>query len=351
MSIWIVYAGVGSGHKVCAAAVKEYFPQARMLDCLDYCPAWVRAAVVYGYNNIVRYVPWIWALVFYFAEWTAPLLRGLLRPLYRKVFRSFIQTLHIDKPTTVISTHFFTTELCAFSKKTYPFTLMSVVTDFGVHRFWLEPLSDYYICASRYTKELLIRGGVPRQKIIADGLPLRKGFSQALDRSSLAKKYNVTDASSCVLISASNIDTRFIQKIIEGLYRQASLLVITGNNKALKAGIQKMRDPRVQAIESTPYMWELMSIADCIVTKAGGMTSFECWAMRKSPVFIQAHPGQEYTNAAILTHVVGFGKWAHSASSAIAAVMEYLRGDTRAKPEIEYPRPERTMEQLSAHVR
>ena len=77
---------------------------------------------------------------------------------------------------------------------------------------------------------------------------------------------------------------------------------------------------RIRYMERNQRVWELIDVADCVVTKAGGMVSFECFYKKTIPVFVQAHPGQERANANILTSSLHFGFWAHSLDETIKII-------------------------------
>lgn len=353
MKIWIVYADVGSGHKVCASALKEYFEEAEIVDCLDYCPLWGTTLVSRGYALIVRYLPWLWALLYYAAQGSTPVSRYTASLSYRLAFRRFLQRARREKPSAIISTHFIATQLASRLKREVPLKLITVITDFGAHPFWIAAGVDRYVCASSLTARLLRDQGVIPGKIIADGVPVRKGFLHPLGRYVLHKKYECTPEQLKVLVLSSNIALGFLQTIIEACRARSKLFVITGGNKSLEDAIARLQDTAIYRTAVHTEIWELIEIADVVVTKAGGMISVELFTKGKEAVFVQAHPGQERINAAIITRELRYGTWARSLREALDAIAYYYShkafGAHSGEP-TERPDPARTIEKMREYL-
>jgi len=353
MKVWIVYADVGSGHKVCAFALKEYFEEAEIVDCLQYCPSWGMALFSRGYALIVRFLPLLWAALYYVTQGTVPASRYCVSLSYRFMFRRFLQRARREKPAVIISTHFIATQLTSLLKREVPLKLITVITDFGVHPFWVAAGVDRYVCASNLTARLLMDRGVVPEKIIADGVPVRKGFLRALDRRALHKKYDCMPEQFKMLVLSSNIEPGFLQTIIEACRARTKLFVITGGNKRLESAIDRLQDPAIYRTAVHTEIWELIEIADVVLTKAGGMISIELFTKGKEVVFVQAHLGQEGVNATIVTQELHDGTWARSLREVLDAITYYYSHKVFGAPSgkaTERPNPARTIEKIREYL-
>lgn len=345
MKVWIVYASAGSGHKVCAYATQEYIPGSEVYDLIDFCHPVLRRIVSRGYAVIVKYVPSLWALIYYVSHWTAawPLFR--LPGMQQGMFRSFVEKVRAEKPQVIICTHFFVAPLVAALKKEFPFTLINIVTDFDVHRYWISAGVDEYLCASRVTKGSLTRQGVPSEKIY-EGIPIRRGFLQQFDTVAIRKKYAVQPGQFFVLMFASNMEAHFIKQIIRCIPPQIYVYVITGGNVLVERALKSVQTQNLHLCSFSDAIWELFAAADCIITKAGGMVSSECYYMHRIPLFVQAYPGQEYLNAHILTKILKQGIWARSARQVGQALQRLCRKELMFLQPEDVPDPAEAVQQL-----
>jgi processive 1,2-diacylglycerol beta-glucosyltransferase len=85
-------------------------------------------------------------------------------------------------------------------------------------------------------------------------------------------------------------------------HTQATVVVLTGNNKRLKAALaaHPEANDRLKIVPFTDRVNELAEVAALIVTKAGGLITSECMAKGVAMVLSKSVPGQEAANAALL---------------------------------------------------
>ena len=195
MKIIIAYASAGTGHRRAAEAVYNYFKEnclgadLKIIDALKKTNFVFRNLYSYGYLFLVNHALWLWHLAFWLTSIKA------LRPFthvsnsffYRLNAKGFFDFLIQEKPDVIISTHFLPSEIATHLKKVNKLNsrLVSVITDFGIHPFWVLEGIDTYIVASPFTKEQLIIKGV-RGEIIKDlGIPIDLKFSKQYDKPNL----------------------------------------------------------------------------------------------------------------------------------------------------------------------
>ena len=83
-----------------------------------------------------------------------------------------------EQPDAIICTHFMPTEVVDNQKSTHRYNglLITVITDFMPHYFWLSPHVDYFIAGLPDTAAELQRRGIPQEKIIENGIPIDPSF-------------------------------------------------------------------------------------------------------------------------------------------------------------------------------
>ena len=316
MKIIIAYASAGTGHRRAAEAVYNYFKEnclgadLKIIDALKKTNFVFRNLYSYGYLFLVNHALWLWHLAFWLTSIKA------LRPFthvsnsffYRLNAKGFFDFLIQEKPDVIISTHFLPSEIATHLKKVNKLNsrLVSVITDFGIHPFWVLEGIDTYIVASPFTKEQLIIKGV-RGEIIKDlGIPIDLKFSKQYDKNVLCRELGIEPDKFTVLISTGSSGIGAVEEIVESLYGQVQVLVVCAHNKILYARLTKKNYERVKVFGFIENMQELMAVSDMIITKPGGLTISESLAMGLLPIFITAIPGQETENAKVLAeHSIG----------------------------------------------
>lgn len=314
MKVLITYASAGAGHRRAAEAVYDYLKSNRKdleLELVDILPQAVwffRFCYNFGYPFLVHYATWLWDFFFWLTEFS------LTRRLSRKTSflvnyfscRKFVRYLKKENFDFVISTHFLNSELAANLKLKNKIRskLITIITDFGVHPFWVCEGTFLYIAASGLTKNRLLRMGVEEQRIKEFGIPIASGFLKIRDRAQLAEKLGIEAGKFTVLVMTGSFGVGPLEEIAGSLCADAQVLVVCGRNKKLFKRLEKKNLSNVLAFGFINNTEELMAVSDAIVTKPGGLSIAELLNMELFPVFIAAIPGQERENVRILA---GYG--------------------------------------------
>ncbi|MCM8801500.1 MAG: hypothetical protein NC912_05820 [Candidatus Omnitrophica bacterium] len=296
MKIIIAYASCGMGHRIAAEALYDYIrenfkdKEVKIVDILNCTTPLFSYLYRQGYSFLVQYLRFIWALLYYLTL-KNPYLRIFLNFLCYLNSRSFINYLLSERPDIVLNTHFFPLEIASRIKNKLGFRLITVITDFGVHPFWVNYNCDDYIVGSEYTLKQLNREGIPREKIKIFGIPLRKDFLVRYER----KKEGFS-----VLILTGSFGFSLIEKIVEMLSFKINLYVVCGNNQRLHLRLKKKKYNKVRLFGFTNEIAKIMSEVDLVITKPGGLGIVEALAMDLPMLFIDGIPGQETLNAKVL---------------------------------------------------
>ncbi|MFA5350038.1 MAG: glycosyltransferase [Candidatus Omnitrophota bacterium] len=314
MRVLITYASAGAGHRRAAEAIYDYLKDSRkdlrleLVDILSFASCSFRFSYNSGYPFLVHYAIWLWGLFFWMTKarpsrWLSR--KGALIINYLGC-RKFIAYLVKEKFDYIISTHFLNSELAANLKleNKIQAKLVTVITDFGVHPFWVSAGTDLYVVASESTRDILLGMGISGEKAQAYGIPISSSFVKTQDRGQLAVKLGIDGNKFTVLVMTGSFGSGPLEEIAEGLCGQAQVLVVCAKNKKLFSRLQKRKLENVKVFGFVDNAEELMAVSDVIITKPGGSSIAEFLSMGLSPIFISAIPGQEQENIRILA---GYG--------------------------------------------
>ena len=314
MKVLITYASAGAGHRRAAEAIYDFLKNNRkdlaveLVDILPLTSNFFRFFYNRGYPFLVHSATWLWGFFFWMTE------SRLTRCLSRKSSlvvnylgcRKFAAYLIKEKFDYIISTHFLNSELAAGLKleNKIQFKLITVITDFGVHPFWISAGTDLYIAASGATRDQLLSMGIPAERIQASGIPFNLSFLKVQNRGQLAEKFGISANKFTVLVMTGSFGSGPLEEIAESLCVQAQVLVVCARNKELFDRLQKRKLENVKVFGFVDNAEELMAVSDIIITKPGGSSIAEFLSMGLFPIFISAIPGQEQENIKILA---GYG--------------------------------------------
>lgn len=311
MKVLITYAATGAGHFKAAEAVYDYFRQhckhidVELIGALTKTNAAFRFTCNWGYLLLVKYAPLVWYWLFWLTYNKA------LRKVTRTIFsaanylnaKNFSRLLIEEKFDFIISTHFLGSEISARLKRQEKINskLITIITDFGVHPFWICEGTDIYVAASGLTKEQLLSYGIDQGRIKVFGIPINSKFLQQYNRDSLREKFGLERNKFTVLIATGSFGIGPIEEIVDLLHQDAQILVVCASNRQLYKRLRKKNYPFVSLFGFIDNIQELMSASDIIITKPGGLTISESLSLELLPIFITAIPGQETENIRILS--------------------------------------------------
>mgnify|MGYP001587657375 FL=1 len=306
MKIIVSYASAGAGHFKAAQAIFNYLrercPDAelKLVDVLDESSSFFAFLYRWGYSFLVRRAVFMWAIAFFLTDFKP--LRSFSRKIAIFINRintaDFAKFLIQENPDIIISTHFLPSEIAAYLKRNKKINseLITQVTDFGLHPFWISEGTDIYIVSSGRGREELIRSGVRTDIIKEFGIPIDSKFRKDFDKNELYKKFNLDSGNFTVLIMTGSFGTGPIEGIVDKLCNDVQVLIVCANNKKLYSRLLKKNLPNVRVFGFVDNAQELMAVSDIIITKPGGLSIAESLAMDLFPVFISPIPGQETEN-------------------------------------------------------
>lgn len=310
MKIIITYASVGSGHFKAGQSIYNYFRQKnqdwqiQLIDILETTNFLFKTIYVRGYVFLISHALWLWSFAFCLTSVRAlrPIIKGIIFLIYRLNTKKFNKFLIQSSPDYVISTHFLPSEISGYLKRNQKIKskLLTVITDFGVHPFWICEGTDFYVAASDYTKEQLLIEGLPNESIKVLGIPVEQKFLEQYDRNTLLKNFGLTSDKFTILIVTGSFGIGPIEEIVDLLHKDVQILAVCARNKRLYRRLKNKDYPQVKVFGFVDNIHEFMAASDIIVTKPGGLTISEALSRESMPLFISTIAGQEAENARVL---------------------------------------------------
>ncbi len=334
--ILILYASAGHGHEKAAKAVAEACrarggAQVECVDVLKHTSFGFGARYRALYLFLIQKMAWLWGFFYYLAD-IRPLyiLIGPLRRVNNHFFASGVEKLVVEsKADVVISAHFMGCEVTAHLKKKgrTQAKLVTIVTDYLPHTFWIEKETDRYCVGSEDTKRDLEKRDVPSEKILVTGIPIEAKFSSAPPRDAVRKSMELNPALFTVLLTSGGAGVVLLESLVGLLAIQEppmQLLVVCGTNAKMLERLQKKHRERVNLrfFGFVDNIQELMSAADLVVGKGGGLTITESLAMARPMVLTGAVPGQETRNVVVMVKK-GAASRADSLKQVLAMIAKY----------------------------
>jgi processive 1,2-diacylglycerol beta-glucosyltransferase len=315
MKIHIYHATAGHGHKKIAEVIGETFKkrgfdaaQVEVIDILEKTPGFFKAAYPASYFYSVKYAPKTWGW-FYESLDKAGFYRALypFRSLNNQIMGSRALAEAIEaKPDVIITSHFFSAELFATAKRKKKLNslLITVVTDFFPHTFWVNEGTDFYWVMSEEGKGDLLQRGIPESKIIVGGIPVADAFKPSGKRTELLNRWNFEKERFTLLFTSGSFGLGPQEEILKQLTPFKDLiqcLVVCGNNKILQDRLSAQSWPfPIQIHGFVDFMPDLMEASDLMLAKPGGSTTTESLAKGLPMVILDPIPGQESRNAKLL---------------------------------------------------
>jgi processive 1,2-diacylglycerol beta-glucosyltransferase len=308
MKILVIHATAGAGHKRAAEAI-FYGLKARgghdvhLLDALDYTNPFFKNMYSGVYVFLVTRLPMVWGFFFALLDipWMQPLVHWFRRLYNGFNARALEEFLIKEQFDDVIATQFLSVEVCAYLKRVGKIKsrVICVVTDFDVHRIWVNEGVDVYTAACEYTKNKLIVLGVKPQTIFTTGIPTDAKFALEPDTIALKKKLGIQDGMT-ILIATGSFGMGPVEKLVV-LLKSYQLLIVCGHNKDLYERLKPLASGNTHILGLVDNMDELMSVADVMVTKPGGLSISEALVKKLPMIFFSAIPGQETNNIKVLS--------------------------------------------------
>lgn len=145
-------------------------------------------------------------------------------------------------------------------------------------------------------------------KYLHIGMPISQRFLNEFDRKEILREFNLKEKLKTIIFFAGGkmgLARKNIfeyMEILAKLQNNVQIIAISGKNPKIYKKFKTISKGKenVKVLEFTNKVPELMSIADLVITKPGGITSSESLASKLPILAINPIPGQEEENAEFL---------------------------------------------------
>ena len=319
-NILILYTNYGTGHYMAAKALEEYVKtnyknyNVQLLDPLSYSRPIINKLFA-KVGNIVSTK---------FRKFRGKLYKKEMYQNYLKnsLFFTFCTKLFWTKklhkkitdfnPNIIISTQVGPTGLIAAHKNLFDIKLISVFTDYGLHRMYTvaHELIDIFCVPNKDIEKQMINIGITKEKIKVTGIPVRLKFLiPNHNKDNIIKKYNLPKEKPILLficgggLGYSNAFTYF-EKMLQTNY-DFSYIFISGRNNNLAKKATKIASKYNKLGKVLGYVEnidEFIKSSTLVLGKPGGIVTSETLNSEVPLCAIEPIPGQETNNALFISN-------------------------------------------------
>jgi processive 1,2-diacylglycerol beta-glucosyltransferase len=306
--ILILTASFGDGHNAAARSVcdairlTESDVDVRVIDLFEVAYGPLNTVMKAGYRFVVKHAPKVWARMFRMFDDPVTFRRQVKSAC--ALHRAMRKLIKKEAPDAIVSTYPVYSHVLA---NLFPnvaarrFKLFTVVTDsISVCSAWYLAYSDAFIVPNDQTGAVLLKHGVPRERVCEMGFPVSPKFTQPPPFDPPIGKTPPR------VLYVINTGKALVDDTLERLLQSnktCHLTITTGRDVALQRKLTerlKHFGPRVQVMGWTDQMPQMLMSHHLVVAKAGGAIVQEAIAANCPMIINQVIPGQEEGNAFLI---------------------------------------------------
>jgi processive 1,2-diacylglycerol beta-glucosyltransferase len=339
-NILVVTASMGSGHNkaanAVAEAIKRKYPvnKINVIDFMSTETAYFNSLVKDIYLKMLDHTPSVYEFFYKFTSDSTKgsTIQSVFAHAMKKDMREIIKKYEADM---VICTHPFPCAAASYLKQTGEINipLITVMTDFCVHQFWLYKNIDIYFTANDLLKKEMVNQGLLEERIFVTGIPVGYNFRVDYNRDDLLAKFKLEKDKPVALIMGGGLGLGGVKNALcqlERLKKDIQILVITGANVALWSEMNEYAQHSKHKIFVWGYshnIQEFMSVATFLISKPGALTISEALTRELPMILHDPIPGPEVDNAKFVSDN-GAAIWVKHQDTLDAVVREVLSDAT-----------------------
>ena len=280
------------GHVKCAEAIAEEIYASRpdasvtTVDVMDYLFPHLSKAIYKGFSLLVTKLPGMYNHLNRAAGKHAGV------PMKNTIAAKLDRLIAETQPDLIISNLPVCSKYISAYKELRVCTvpLFTYITDITVHDEWIADKTDLYFVGDESTGNVLISKGVSAEKIVVSGIPVKRVFKSAFKDGTLKDQEKAdtgTHTKKRLLIMGGGLGlvpggSRLLKRLNEETCFEVTL--ITGKNRSLEKRARRKYE-NINVVGFTDKIADYMAAADLVLTKPGGITTFEAIASR-TPMYI-----------------------------------------------------------------
>ena len=280
------------GHVKCAEAITEEIYASRpdasvtTVDVMDYLFPHLSKAIYKGFSLLVTKLPGMYNHLNRAAGKHAGV------PMKNTIAAKLDRLIAETQPDLIISNLPVCSKYISAYKELRVCTvpLFTYITDITVHDEWIADKTDLYFVGDESTGNVLISKGVSAEKIVVSGIPVKRVFKSAFKDGTLKDQEKAdtgTHTKKRLLIMGGGLGlvpggSRLLKRLNEETCFEVTL--IAGKNRSLEKRARRKYE-NINIVGFTDKIADYMAAADLVLTKPGGITTFEAIASR-TPMYI-----------------------------------------------------------------
>lgn len=293
MNVVILTGRFGMGHVKCAHAVEEIIKSnnpnenVTVIDFIDYCFPTINEAIYKSFEFCVFKLS-----IAYNAMAKATDKNSLIpfKSVFMKKIDDLMEEFHPDLVIACLPlcSEYFSEYKRVNNDKT---PLYVYITDISVHKDWISDQVDAYFVGDDETRKSLIKRGVDNEIIHTSGIPVSSKFFYVMPNKTCSKTQVLIMGGGLGIIPGKDATLKALNEASD-----LNVVLVCGKNEKLLNHVKK-HYPQINAIGYSNDIPSLMTSSDVIITKPGGITTFEAIKSETPLYIIEPHLEQELENA------------------------------------------------------
>lgn len=313
MRILVLSCNTGEGHNSCGKAIMDVLlsrgVDCEMQDALACLSPSFSKFICDWFVRIYRYAPKLFNAGYTMLEKTCPAPDEML-PIYEGLAlgaKKLKENILAGDFDAVICTHTISGMMLSETRKKYSLTIPSyfVSTDYTCHPTAEHCEMDGYFIPDESLIDEFLLAGLPREKLIPTGIPIRQPFFTDLKKEVAREQLGLPGEGTVVLLMCGSMGCGPIERIALEVSSQLAegdtLVAVCGSNKKLYETLEKSASDKLRVLGFTTQVPEYMDASDLIITKPGGLSSTEAATKGLPMVFINTVGGCEQRNLDFFT--------------------------------------------------
>ena len=310
MRILILSCNTGGGHNSAGMAIKKYFSEkdipCEMADALAFLSEKASLLVSHGHVFVYRKLPQLFGAGYKYEESHPP------KFIYKSTAMgadALYRAICEQGYDTVICVHAFAAMMMTEIKKRYNPDIKTyfVATDYTCSPGVGDLDVDYFFTPHTLLSDEFISKGIPAEKVVASGIPVKEEFLLPASREEARKILHLPENAHILLFCCGSMGAGPMYKITKALEKQLEdnmyLVVVCGTNRQLYRRIIQCtaESGKVRVVGYTHQVRQYMAAADLLLTKPGGLSTTEAFYQRLPVIALDAVPGCETRNLEFFT--------------------------------------------------
>ncbi|WP_047451481.1 MGDG synthase family glycosyltransferase [Alistipes sp. ZOR0009] len=302
--IALLYLRTGGGHEAPARSIASYlshkYPESctpMLYNCLENAPRYINGVVEDGYRMAQKRAKWVYSVLYELNKYrpfslsTAALVGKPIKDYVRQVVLP-------NKPDKIVVLHFFIIKpvMDLVEELGLKIKVEVIVTDpFTAHPFWfLRKGPSYVLFSERLKEKVLKEKWADEDRIKVFPFIVNSRFERPMgaeERQVVANTLKINQSKKTILLLGGGDGmpgAMDILKSMVALRLDANIVVVCGRDEEqrrslLRAGFEG-RFASFAALGFVGYVYELINIADVVITKGGPNTIMEILMSGKIPI-------------------------------------------------------------------